>query len=47
MENQHFLISAPGRTEIGGNHTDHIQRGPGEESCPARRIRNEGGVRLR
>ena len=26
MIKQHFLISAPGRTEIGGNHTDH-QRG--------------------
>ena len=26
MKKQHFLISAPGRTEISGNHTDH-QRG--------------------
>ena len=26
MTKQHFLISAPGRTEISGNHTDH-QRG--------------------
>ena len=26
MKNEHFLISAPGRTEISGNHTDH-QRG--------------------
>lgn len=26
MMKQHFLISAPGRTEISGNHTDH-QRG--------------------
>ena len=26
MIKQHFLISAPGRTEISGNHTDH-QRG--------------------
>lgn len=21
--NQHYVFSAPGRTEIGGNHTDH------------------------
>ena len=26
MTKKHFLISAPGRTEISGNHTDH-QRG--------------------
>ena len=26
MTKQHFLVSAPGRTEISGNHTDH-QRG--------------------
>ena len=37
------IFSAPGRSEIGGNHTDHQH---GEGSCSIMKIRKYGGIQV-